>query len=162
MESICCTWGCIPMYNDTITLFNRKEGEAGDTWYPSVLHNVQLNINRASIMTKDGAQSQDSAVLNIRYTVDAEGKKVGGKRWLPPNEWQALADPAQALTFNSGSKFDFFCFGDWGSEAPVKDADYTADMDFYTYMNRTRDHVFAVSSVGGPYSVIPHFEIMGK
>ena len=24
------------------------------------------------------------------------------------------------------------------------------------------DYVFAVSSVGGPYSVIPHFEIMGR
>lgn len=150
------------MYTDTITLFNRKEGDEGDTWYPTVLRNVQVNIDRASIMAKYGAQSQDNAVLNVRYVPDGEMKKVGEKRWLSPKEWQALADPAQALTFATGSKFDFFWIGDWASEEPVYDTDYVADADFYTYMNRKNDYVFAVSSVGGPYSVIPHFEIMGK
>jgi hypothetical protein len=29
-------------------------------------------------------------------------------------------------------------------------------------MNKNYDFVFAISSVGGPYSVIPHFEILGK
>ena len=57
---------------------------------------------------------------------------------------------------------DTFISGDWGNEDPVYDSDYFSDKDFYTYMNRTHDYVFAVSSVGGPYSVIPHFEIMGK
>lgn len=150
------------MYNDTITLFNRREGATGDTWYPSVLHNVQVNIDRASILAKYGAQSQDSAVLNVRYTLDGEAKRIGRKRWLPPKEWQVLDEPEQALTFNPGTRFDFFWLGDWGSEEPVQDADYPADLDFYTYMNRTHDFVFAVSSVSGPYSVIPHFEILGK
>lgn len=150
------------MYTDTITLFNRKEGDGGDTWYPSVLRNVQVNIDRASIMAKYGAQSQDNAVLNVRYVPDGGMKKVGEKQWLPPKDWRALDDPTQALTFATGNKFDFFWIGDWASEDPVYDADYVADPDFYTYMNRKYDYVFAVSSVGGPYSVIPHFEIMGK
>ena len=150
------------MYIDTITLFNRKKGEVGDTWYPSVLHNVHVNIDRASILAKYGAQSQDNAMLNIRYVPDGEKKKIGGKQWLPPKVWQGLADPSQALTFAAGTSFDFFWLGDWGSESPVKDADYAVDMDFYTYLNRTHDYVFVISSVGGPYSVIPHFEILGK
>lgn len=150
------------MYKDTITLFNRKEGDEGDTWYPTVLHNVHLNMDRAAILAKYGAESADSAVLHIRYTQDGENKIVGEKPWQPPKVWESLLEPAKSLTFTTGTRFDFFWLGDWRNEDPVYDADYFSDTDFYTYMNRTHDYVFAISSVGGPYSVIPHFEIMGK
>lgn len=150
------------MYKDTITLFNRKEGNEGDTWHPTVLHNVHVNMDRAAILAKYGAESADSAVLHIRYKQDGENKIVGNKPWRPPKVWDQLLDPANALTFTTGARFDFFWLGDWGSEDPVHDEDYFSDTDFYTYMNRTHDYVFAISSVGGPYSVIPHFEIMGK
>lgn len=150
------------MYKDTITLFNRKEGDEGDTWYPTVLHNVQLNMDRAAILAKYGAESADNAVLHIWYKQDGENKIVGEKLWRPPKMWDQLLEPEKALTFTTGTRFDFFWLGDWGNEDPVHDADYFADTDFYTYMNRTHDYVFAISSVGGPYSVIPHFEIMGK
>ena len=150
------------MYKDTITLFNRKEGDEGDTWYPTVLHNVQLNMDKAAILAKYGADSADNAALNVRYTRDGENKVVENKLWRPPKLWEQLLEPKSALTFTSGNRFDFFWLGDWGSEEPVQDADYFSDTDFYTYMNRTHDYVFAISSVGGPYSVIPHFEIMGK
>ena len=150
------------MYQDTITLFNRKEGSEGDIWYPSVLRNVQLNFDRAAIPGKYGAEASDGAVLHIRYKSDGEKIMVGDKQWRPPKEWEQLSDHSQAITFKTGNRFDFFWLGDWGSEDPVTDSDYTADTDFYTYMNRKYDYVFAVSSVGGPYSVIPHFEITGK
>ena len=150
------------MYKDTITLFNRKEGDEGDTWYPTVLHNVQLNMDKAAIFAKYGAESADSAVLNIQYKQDGDNKIVGNKLWRPPKLWDQLLEPSKALTFTDGARFDFFWLGDWGSEKPVHDSDYFSDTDFYTYMNRTHDYVFAISSVGGPYSVIPHFEIMGK
>ena len=150
------------MYKDVITIFNRKEGDEGDTWYPTVIRNVQLNMDRAAILAKYGAQSSDSAVLNVRYKKDGEKIIIAGKRWLPPKQWESQLDHSEAVTFTTGDRFDFFWLGDWGSEDPVQDADYFADTDFYTYMNRTHDYVFAVSSVGGPYSVIPHFEILGK
>ena len=150
------------MYKDTITLFNRKEGDEGDTWYPTVLRNVHLNMDRATILVKYGPNAADSAVLNVRYIPDGENKMVARKRWVPPKVWQACDKPSQSITFSTGTKFDFFWVGDWGNEDPIHDADYSTDMDFYTYMNRTHDYVFAVSSVGGPYSVIPHFEILGK
>lgn len=150
------------MYKDTITLFNRKEGDEGDTWYPTVLQNVQLNMDRAAILAKYGAESADSAVLHIRYKQDGDNKVVGNKLWRPPKLWDQLLEPEKALTFTTGTRFDFFWLGDWGNNDPVHDADYFSDTDFYTYMNRTHDYVFAISSVGGPYSVIPHFEIMGK
>lgn len=150
------------MYKDVVTLFNRKEGSEGDTWYPTILRNVQLNMDRAAILAKYGAQSADSAVLNVRYKMDGEEIIVAGKHWLPPKQWESQLDHSDSVTFTSGDRFDFFWLGDWGSEGPVHDADFFSDIDFYTYMNRTHDYVFAVSSVGGPYSVIPHFEILGK
>lgn len=150
------------MYTDTITLFNRKESRMGDTWYPSILRNVHVNIDKAAILAKYGAEAQDSAVLNIRYIADCENKMVGEKPWMPPRQWEALPLPEKALTFTDGTRFDFFWLGEWEDEEPLYDADYASDGDFYSFMNRTHDYVFAITSVAGPYSVIPHFEILGK
>ena len=46
----------------------------------------------------------------------------------------------------------------------VKDAEYTSRVDrgFYDYMNKKYDNVLSISNVGGPYRLIPHFEIGGK
>lgn len=150
------------MYNDTITLFNRKEGREGDTWYPTVIRNADLNIDKAAIVAKYGPEATDTAVLHIRYRNHDGKKMVGEKEWLPPKRWENLLDYSKAITFADGNRFDFFWLGDWGNEDPVEDIEYVSDTDFYTYMNKTHDFVFAISSIGGPYSVIPHFEIMGK
>ena len=144
------------MYNDTITLFNRKPGGVrGDTWYPTVIKGVNLNIDRAAILSKYGAESQDNAVLHIRYATTGDHITVAGKPWMPPKEWDQTED---SLTFTGGSKFDFFWKGEW-TGGIVTDSDYVDG--FYGWMNNTHDYVFAVSSVAR-YSVIPHFEIMGR
>lgn len=151
------------MYQDTITLFNRKPGDRGkpDTWYPTVIRNVNLNIDRAAILAKYGAESQDNASLLIHYQkkngevyipCDAETEK----QWMPPKKWDKTED---SLTFTAGTNFDFFWKGEW-TGGIVSDSDYGGE-GFYNYMNRTHDYVFAISAVA-MYSVIPHFEIMGK
>lgn len=146
------------MYQDKITLFNRKPGGRGegDTWYPTVIDGVNLNIDRAAILAKYGTESQDNAMLSIRYQKDGDEIIVAGKPWMPPKEWDGTED---SLTFSSGNSFDFFWQGEWDGGI-VSDSDY-GDEGFYSYMNRTHDYVFAISSVA-LYSVIPHFEIMGK
>ena len=149
------------MYKDTITLFNRLEGDEGDTWFPTVIRNAHLTIDRAAIIAKYGADATDSAVLSIRYKPDGENKRVGNKHVLPPKEWEKQLDHSQAITFTGGSRFDFFWLGDWGNEEPVEDF-ASLGGDFYTRMNQEHDYVFAISSVGGPYGLIPHFEILGK
>ena len=68
------------MYNDTITLFNRKESRSGDTWYPTVIHGVHLNMDKSAILAKYGAEAQDSASLHIRYIQDGEKKMIGEKQ----------------------------------------------------------------------------------
>lgn len=147
----------IALYNDTITLFNRYSNREGDTWYPTVIHGVNINIDRAAIIAKYGAQSADSVVLNIRYSFDGENKTIAGKAWKPPKEWEEQTNDelANALTFAGGTAFDFFYIGEWPDSNPV------TDDDFYNYMNDKYDDVYAITSVG-LYTVIPHFEILGK
>lgn len=146
------------MYQDTITLFNRKPGERGkgDTWYPTVIKGVNMNADRAAILAKYGADSQDNASLYIRYKKSADTILVADKPWMSPKEWDRTVD---SLTFTSGTNFDFFWKGEW-TGGIVSDADFGTE-GFYDYMNRMHDYVFAISSVA-QYSVIPHFEIMGR
>lgn len=143
------------MHRDTVTIFNKKPGGRLEApiWYPTVIHGANLNIDRAAIMAKYGPDSQDNAELHIRYQRDGENILVSGKPWMPPKAWDKTED---SITFGPD---DFFWKGEWDGGI-VTDADYGVD-GFYGYMNRTHDYVFAVSSVA-LYSVIPHFEIMGK
>lgn len=146
------------IYKDTVTLFTRQESREGDTWYSTILRNVHLTVDRAALIAKYGPETQDAALLNIRcQTVDGE-VWVGSKRWLPPKEWTQTNDPKNTITFTDGTRFDFFVVGEY--EGVFADADYSGG--FYAHMNRNHDYVFAITSVGGPYKLIPHFEIMGK
>jgi hypothetical protein len=141
------------MYQDTITLFNRKKKSDSDVWYPTIIRNVNLNIDKAAILAKYGSESQDKAMLSIRYKTDGQDVFIAGKPWMSPKTWDGTED---AVTFNPDG--DFFWKGEW-KEGIVSDDLYTDG--FYSYMNKTHDYIFAVSSVA-QYSVIPHFEIMGK
>ena len=144
------------MYTDVITLFNRIPGARGgpDAWMPTVIRGVNINIDRAAILAKYGAQCQDKAVINIRYEMQGGQIIVAGKRFQPSKEWSQTADK---LTFTPAK--DFFWAGEWDGGV-VSDADYGTE-GFYGYMNRTKDNVFLISSVAR-YSAIPHFEAMGK
>lgn len=151
------------MYKDTITLFNRYTTKDRKVfWYPTVLHDVNLNIDKASIIAKYGTESQDSAVLNVKYHIDYNGVIVCDKQWVLPKEWRVQAKDTLSgkLTFTVGTQeFDFFYVGEWESEEPIADSDYTSG--FYSYMNKTYDEVFAITAVA-KYSAIPHFEVMAK
>lgn len=143
------------MYKSTITVFNKKPGARGqgDTWYPTVIKNVNIIIDRAAIVAKYGQETQDNAILNVRYKILNGEIMVAEKPWSPPKEWDGTED---SITFASG---DFFWKGEW-TGGIISDEGY-GDEGFYAYMNRIHDFVFSISSVA-ILSVIPHFEIMGK
>ena len=61
------------MYQDTVTLFNRKRSRLGDMWYPTVLHNVNVNTDKAVMVSTYGEQSQNSAILNVKFDIDEYG-----------------------------------------------------------------------------------------
>lgn len=155
------------MYDKTITLFNRYDSQIGTVWYPHILTGVDLNTDRGAILKKYGPDSTDNAQLHVRYYLrdgvktitDSEGNEL---EWLQPKEWAKQTNDAleKSITFSQDS---FFWEGVWDGRT-VNDAEYTDRRyeGFYAYMNAKHDNVFLITSVGGPYTVIPHFEIMGK
>ena len=154
------------MYDKTVTIFNFYQSDTTGvaTWYPHTLLNVDLSTDRGAIIKKYGADSSDNAQLHIRFA-GSNGQKVittkdGAKLpWLPPKEWKNQTNDLLNQTITFSPDTDFFWEGEWtGGE--VNDDDYRGG--FYQYMNKSKDHVFKITSVGGPYTVIPHFEILGK
>ena len=150
------------MFTDTITVFNYyKDSLKNVTWYPTVIHGVNLLIDKAAIVAKYGAESKDNAVLNIHYqTVDGQ-IMVDGKPYLPPKEWERRTNDklADSITFASGTEFDFFMLGEYPEKEPIFDEKFRNG--FFEEVKKEYDFVFAITSVG-MYSVIPHFEITGK
>ena len=149
------------MFTDTITVFNSYVDSLKNvTWYPTVIHGVNLLIDKAAIVAKYGAESKDNALLNIHYkTVDVE-IMVDGKPYLPPKEWERQTNDklAESITFASGVDFDFFMLGEYPTTEPISDDDYIDG--FYDYVNDEYDFVFAITSVA-KYTAIPHFELLG-
>lgn len=145
------------MYKDTVTIFNRKKGSEGDTWYPVILHGVNLNKDKGEIFRRYGASATDNAILNARYEQSGNTILIDGKTWKSPKEWAKLTSPAGYVTFAAG---DFFWDGEWSGTTPLYDGTY-GDQSFYDYMLSNYDDVFMVTSVGY-FSVIPHMEVVGK
>lgn len=155
------------MYDKTVTVFNLYESSTASMWYPHVLRNVDLITDKGQMLKKYGPDSTDNAELHIAYTAKNGQKYIRDSSglllpWIPPKEWTRQVNDLldDTITFAPG---DFFMEGEWDSGA-VNDADYQDRRyeGFYAYMNDRYDYVYLISSVGGPYPVIPHFEILGK
>lgn len=150
------------MYNKTVTVFNKYTDQTGEIyWYPHVLSCVDLIIDKAANVAKTGLDSADTANLHVKYDFVDGNKMVGDLPWLPPREWEKQPNDEllKSITFDSG---DFFMEGEYSTKL-IKDSDYTDRVDggFYGYMNKRYDYVFLITNVGGPYTLIPHFEIGG-
>lgn len=150
------------MYQDTITLFNRTG--AGDTWRATVLPNVDLNADQAALIAKYGAASKDKASLHIRYVPTAIGYSVEVDTdqlctVKQPKEYTGADDTITFRPASTGEVADFFMEGVWDGEPVINDGDY--DAGFFDHMSATRDGVYTITSVAR-YSVIPHFEILGR
>lgn len=138
------------MYRDTVTVFNRYNG----TWKGTVLHNVDLNVDRAMMLRQYGENSQDRSKLHLKYTETGGHYYVDGKMFVAPAEYSG-ADGT--FTLAEGNNMSFYMEG----TAPILSASDSAYLDgFFDYMNSHYD-VFAITSVAR-YSVIPHFEIVGR
>ena len=147
------------MYNDTITIFNRKITREGTVWYPTVAEGVQFSWDAAPAPSGYGWKRDDRATVLIPY-VSTEGTAlVAGKLYLPPKMWQRVEQPELYVTFADGEDFDFFLHGRWPEQEPVDDSGWPGG--FYDHLCRTRDGVFAVSGVHR-YNALPHFEVSGR
>ncbi len=150
------------MYTDTVTIFNKHgDSKVGITWYPTVLHNVDLITDKGANVAKTGLESADTAKLHIRYTLTDGAITIAGKTYKHPKEWaaQSAAEIAETLTFQSAT--DFFFRGEY-PETPINHSDPAYKNGFQDYFSKTYDDVYLINTVGGPYKLIPHFEIGGK
>lgn len=153
------------MYDKTVTIFNFYNSKTAgfSYWYPHILSGVDLITDHGAILKKYGPDSTDNAALHIAYTPDGDMTMVqqsdgSAVPWMAPKAWAAQVndDLPDSITFGPE---DFFWQGEWTGGVVVDD-DYRNG--FYQYMNSNRDNVYKITSVGGPYTVIPHFEILGK
>lgn len=150
------------MYSETITLFNRYHSRYGDIWYPHILHNVNLIVDKSAVMAKYGAESTDKASLHVKYQGLGSSILIEGKQYLASKEWNKLTNDelAEYITFNSDSNyFDFFIQGEYEDTEPISDDKFLEG--FFAHMEEQTE-CFAVTSVSSPYKVIPHFEIMAR
>ena len=118
-------------------------------------------MDKAANIAKTGLDSADTAKLHVKYHSGDSAVMVGNLPWMPPKEWEQQPNDelSESITFDSG---DFFMEGEYSTE-PIKDSDYTDRVNggFYDYINKRHDYVFLITNVGGPYTLIPHFEIGG-
>lgn len=152
------------LHTDVITVFNKSYSrESGAAWYPTVISGVHLDIDKAGSIAKYKVNTGDIATALIPYEKDGEKKKIAGKEWVPPVEWgkQTDVERRNTITFSTETQTpDFFWFGTWERKEPAQDDDYGGN--FYQYMKSNEDYVFAITSVGANYKLIPHVEITGK
>lgn len=164
------------MYQATVTVFNFYKSASAELWFPHVLTGVDIVTDKGQMLRQYGPDSTDAAELHIAYT-EQDGKKiiVNGLTgepmlntlgeplpWLLPKEWARQVNDMLDDTITFDSREDFFWQGAWEG-GPVNDADYQDRRGggFREYMTNNYDYVFKITSVGGPYTVIPHFEIRG-
>lgn len=155
-ERVVSVAGFDALYRQTITLFNHKTVDDATVWFPMVISNVHLIIDKSIIISSYGEQSQDNAQVHIMYTLKNGGAYVNGKRYMMPKEWQKDGNSDENFTLNYGDEYDFFMEGDYGTTEPIHDDDYRNG--FYNYMNKNYDNVFAITTVS-KFNIIPHFEI---
>lgn len=164
------------MYQATVTVFNFYKSPSAALWFPHVLHGVDIVTDKGQMLRQYGPDSTDAAELHIAYKeMDNQKIIVHGWTgepalntlgeplpWLPPKEWARQVNDMLDDTITFDSREDFFWLGAWEG-GPVNDADYQDRRGdgFREYMTNNYDYVFKITSVGGPYTVIPHFEIRG-
>ncbi len=143
------------MFEDVVTVFNRREG----LWYPTVVKGVHVEHAEAAEPAAYGGRRADSVTVLIPYIQQEGAAVIAGKTYLPPRSWERTDDPAGRITFAPGERFSFFLLGEWEGETPVKDEDWPGG--FFGKMDRERDDVYAVASARR-FRALPHFEIVGR
>ena len=170
------------LYRQTVTFFNRiKDDEGNEYFIPTVLTGVHLIMDQSAVWNNYGGQQSDNIRLHVRYQIVNGKSIVESKKYIEPKEWKRLESYDGMITFrySNGNDFDFFIKDAFkadkdsladeitidGKKVSCKSGmindSYYSRHGFYNYLNKTYDHVFAVTAVS-QYNVIPHFEIMAR
>ena len=141
------------MYDDTITLFNHRNG----LWYPSVISGVDLKVTTSSSITTGGINNVGEVSIIVHTSKSKAIKTKGGlKQYVEPLAFKVVDDPEYYLTFKPEEDFILAEEYEGGIE---DDDDY--DSGFYDELKSTRDGVYKIQAAAW-YSLLPHFEIGAK
>ena len=136
-------------YNKTVTLFNRSfnaETEE-ESYYPTLLENVNLVETKGANISKSGMESADVATLYVSLENMA-------KPYIEPKAWAELPEEEKANYITFTPTDDFYVSGDHtGTELPESNA--------YEYMLDNFDSVYKVTHIDKYTDVMPHLEVGG-
>ncbi len=152
------------LYKQTVTVFNRKTIEGSIYWFPHVIPNVHLIMDKSIIISTYGEQSADNVRLHIRYVNSENGPSIKDKSgsglvYMEPKVFAKYGEFETNISFAPGDNFDFFIEGEYEDLDEIDDSKYRNG--FFNYMNKTHDNVFAITTVS-KFNLLPHFEIGGK
>lgn len=147
------------MYEDIVTVFNRRVENGRTRWYPTVIEGVHVDREAAAGEAGYGRRYEGRAAVLIPYARIEGAPFVAGKMFLPPKMWRRAEGPEMYVTFAGGEDFDFFVTEDWQSTDAVDDDAWPGG--FYAALARERDDVFAIAAVCR-YGALPHFELTGR
>lgn len=133
------------MFDREITLFNLH----GKKWYTTLFTGVQMNAVSAKTATTHGLNNGDTVEIIINLPCEGE--------YVEPKAYAALSDPAGYFTFAPGSSF--IVAGNHMEDEQLEQDDY--EQELYHELNTALDGVYMVTSAVY-YSLIPHFEIVGR
>lgn len=148
------------MFDKTITLFCN---EGNGTYRPHVFERISVNLDKGYLLRTYGADYSDGASVHIPLEIRNGAYYNGTKRYMDKKGYESLTAAAKASAFvcRGGNLFDFVWVGDYRAIdsrlAPIQDGN-----GFFQAFKKANDNVFAIQSVSGPYSVIPHIEISCK
>lgn len=145
------------MFDTTITLFNYHEST--DTWFKTVIENVNCIINEAASPTTRGLNDVNTADIKIQTAPDKSIVDKGGsqKTYVGPKMFAEDNAPGDKFTFTPEK--DFVMVGDFGSLPTRKDDDYATGL--YDELNGKYDNVYIVQK-SVYFGLIPHFEVGGR
>ena len=144
------------MYQNVITVFNFHESSG--KWYPAVIRNTDLLVNKSSGSTTSGKNNADTVELIIRCSADKRITTANGiKSYTGPKEYAKCSTPAEYITFKP--ECDFIYDGEWPELVPISDDGYESGL--YHALNDEYDGIYMITSASF-YGLLPHFEIGGR
>ena len=153
------------IYKQTATVFNRRDIGGVTYWYAVVIPNVHLVTDMSIIISTYGEQSQDNAMLHIRYTRSGKDALIqtdsGILTYMTPKVFQRDGVFGENITFASGDDFDFIMAGEYPGlvGSLINDEEYPKG--FFNYVNKEFDEVYAISRAA-KFELIPHFELTAR
>lgn len=158
------------MYRDTVTLYNKYQVEGKDYWQPTILKDVDVNVTNALTesgagrgyrSTSFGTVAEDTAKLHIKLKGEKSNITVQEHGFKFPKDWKSSSSVAGCITFQPDC--DFFWIGEETDLSPKEDESFMSGTigGFYDYMNKNHDNVYVITNYS-VFSVIPHFEVIGK